>query len=73
MKDKSLALAVLAGTIGFFYQLSEVLTRHTAWTEFSKPAGMGELLFAMVCGLSAIAAALGLNVSNLLRGFQHKE
>ena len=70
VKDRTLAGAALLGAIGFLYQLSEILMRHAEWSEFQRPAGVGEILFALVCGLTALGAALGLNIESLLKGFQ---
>ena len=69
MKDRTLAVVVLGGTIAFLYQMSEVLKHHTCWCEMAQPAGVGEVVFALVCGLGAVGAALGLNVSNLIASF----
>lgn len=67
--DRTLAILCLAFSTAFFYQLSEVLSKHACWCDFAKPAGFGEILFALVCGLVAIGTALGLDVPRLLKGF----
>lgn len=69
MKDRTLAFACLSFSIAFIYQLSEILKRHSSWAEFRVPAGVGEILFALVCGLLALATALGLDVQSLVKGF----
>jgi len=69
--DRTIATAMLVGIIGFLYQLSEILTRHSDWLEMRSTVAVGEILFALVCGLGAFAAALGLNVESLLKGFRH--
>ncbi len=71
--DRTLATCVLAGLIGFGYQLSEVLKHHTSWDQMTEPVGVGELVFCLVCGLIAVGAAGGLNVGSLLRGFKAPE
>lgn len=70
VKDRTLVTVVLMGSIGFLYQLSEILLRHQDWMHFRTPAGVGEVLFALVCGLGAVAAALGLDIQSLIRGFR---
>lgn len=69
MKDRTLATACLAFSIAFIYQLSEILKRHSEWSEFRVPAGVGEILFALVCGLMALATALGMDLDSLIKGF----
>lgn len=71
-KARSFALALLMGLAGFTYQMQDILRQHTehSWEWYGSPAGFGEVLFALFCGLSAILAALGLNVQRLLRSFQ---
>lgn len=71
--NRTLFVVALAGAIGFLYQLSEILLKHTAWLELKQPAGVGEILFAVVCGLLAVAAAMGLDMPALIRGFTNKE
>jgi hypothetical protein len=71
--DRSLATTVLVGTMGFLYQMSEILKAHACWCDFKQPPAMGEVAFAIVCGLAAVAASLGLNIGSLLRGFQRPE
>jgi hypothetical protein len=73
VKDRTLVTVVLMGSIGFLYQLSEILLRHQDWMHFRTPAGVGEVLFALVCGLGAVAAAIGLDVQSLLRGFKRTD
>ena len=70
VKDRTLGTVVLLGSMGFLYQLSEILLRHQDWMHFKTPAGVGEVIFALVCGLGAVAAALGLDMPSLLKGFQ---
>lgn len=70
VKDRTIATVVLMGAIGFLYQLSEILLRQHDWVHFKTPAGVGEVIFALVCGLGAIAAAIGLDIQSLLRGFK---
>jgi hypothetical protein len=69
-KDRAFALGVFAGTAGFLYQLQEMLKHHTAWADFKTPAGTGEVVFCLLCGLLAVGTALGVNVANLIQGFK---
>lgn len=71
-KDRTFATLLLLGLIGFLYQLSEILLRHQDWMHFKTPAGVGEIIFALVCGLAAVAAALGLDLQSLVRGFSKR-
>lgn len=68
--DRSLATGSLVFSIAFLYQMTEVLKKHTCWCDFTQPAGVGEITFAFVCGLAAIACALGLDVQSLIKGFK---
>lgn len=69
VKDRALATVFLTGSIGFLGSLAHTLTKHSQWTDFQQPQGAGELVFCLVCGLVAISAALGLDVSRLVKGF----
>lgn len=64
-KDQKLSLVCLGGTVVFLYQLAEILSQHTTWAEFQTPAGVGELVLCVAAGLAAVAAALGINMSNV--------
>lgn len=68
--NRTAAAAVLLGSIGFLYQLSVILARATSWAHFREPAGAGEVIFAIVCGLVAVAGALGLDVQGLIKSFK---
>lgn len=68
--NRTLFVVALTGLIGFLYQLSEILLKHADWLELKQPAGVGEILFAVVCGLTAIAAAIGLDIPALVKGFK---
>lgn len=72
VKDRTLAVAFLSFSIAFLYQLSEILKRHSAWAQLQAPAGVGEILFALVCGLLAIGTALGLDLQSLAKGFSER-
>lgn len=50
----------------FFYFGGEMLSNHTDWAEFKTPAGVGEIfgLFASVLGV--VAAALKIDLPNLM-------
>lgn len=53
---------LLLGATAFLYQMSEVLTKHTSWADFSTPPGVGEICLAVVYALVAILGALGITV-----------
>lgn len=72
-KDRGLALVVLAGLTGVLYQLQEILQQHSTWTDFRTPAGVGEIIFAVFCGLVAVGAALGIDLPSLAQSFRKKE
>lgn len=68
-KDRSLAAGALIFLIAFCWQMQEILGQHSTWTDFQTPAGVGDIARALVFALIAVAASLGLDVSNLIRGF----
>lgn len=68
--DRGLAITALCFFIAFLWQMVEVLTKHTCWCDFAQPPGVGEILGALVYGLVAIAASMGLNVDSLIKGFK---
>ncbi len=37
----------VAGLASFFYFGSDVLSKHTAWTEFQTPAGVGDICLVL--------------------------
>ena len=54
----------------FFYFGGEMLASHTDWAEFKTPAGVGEIfgLFASVLGVAAAALKIDLpNLINMLK------
>lgn len=73
LKDRALATSSLVFSLAFLYQLSEILRRHSQWAELKVPAGVGEILFAVVCGLAAVATAWGIDIDSLIKGFKSKE
>jgi hypothetical protein len=68
MKDRSLAAVVLVFLIAFLWQLAEVFSKHACYCDFLTPVATADVIRALVFGLGAIAAALGVNVSNLVQG-----
>lgn len=68
-KHRTLATAVLVGVIGFLYPLMQVFLELKSWEgAWEQPALAGKLIWCLICGLMAMAAAMGLNIGNLLRG-----
>ena len=65
---QKIALTVfLAGLASFFYFGSGILSKHTAWTDFQTPAGVGEIFGLGFSVVVTIAGALGINVIDLVR------
>jgi len=65
---QKVALTVfLAGLAAFFYFGSGILAKHTAWTDFQSPAGVGEIFGLGFSVVVTIGGALGINVIDLLR------
>ena len=64
--QKVYVTAFLVGLAALFYQLSEILMRHSVWTEFRDPAGVGELLAAGGYAILAVAGALGIDLKKIL-------
>lgn len=65
MKDNILAACVVFGLTGFFYPIYSRLGQMQAWEPFS-PADAQALILALLCGIGAVGAALGVNVKDLL-------
>ena len=65
---KSLFAVVLVGLIGFLYPMYQLLIKIEDWSIFITPPGIGEVTFAVICGLTAVAAALGVDLKQIIRG-----
>jgi len=61
--------ALLIGGTSFFYFGAEILARHTSWTDFQTPAGVGEVFGMLASTLAAVTGALGLNTTVIGRLF----
>jgi hypothetical protein len=68
--DRTAFVVTLTGLTAFVYQLASVLHEHSVWQDFQGPAGVGELLMAIVYGLVAVGGALGLNLQRFVKGLQ---
>jgi hypothetical protein len=68
--DRTAFVVTLTGVTAFLYQLATILQAHQQWHELQGPAGVGELLMAMVYGLVAVGGALGLNLQRFVKGLQ---
>lgn len=64
----SIPLFVIA-MVAFFYFGSEMLKNHTNWNDFQTPAGVGEIFYLFASVFASIGAALGIDVSSLVRKF----
>lgn len=56
----------LIGAGVFFYQGGEMLATHTAWSDFRTPAGVGEVFTLLGAVVVAVAAALKIDLPNLI-------
>jgi hypothetical protein len=66
--QQKIALTVFfVGMSAFFYFGKEMLTNHTAWTDFQTPAGVGEIFGLFFSVVVAIGGALGVNVFDIIR------
>lgn len=54
---------LMLGATAFLYQMSEVLSKHSAWAEFATPPAVGEIALAVVYALVAVLGALGIRVA----------
>lgn len=63
----TLAGVVLIGVTVFLYQVAQVIQKIQSWEVLWNPPTVGELLMAVVFGLMAVGAALGLDVPILVR------
>jgi hypothetical protein len=72
-KDRILVVAFFAFALTFGWQMKEILSNHACWCDFKTPPGVGEVVGAITTAFGAMAAALGINVSNLVSGFMSKK
>ena len=56
----------VAAAAAFFYFGGEMLTHHSSWSEFSTPAGAGEIFTVLASVLGVVAAALKIDLANLI-------
>lgn len=66
MKDSVLTTVVVFGLMGFLLPIYNRLGQMAAWEQFS-PADAQALTLAMLSGVAAIGAALGINIRDLLK------
>lgn len=60
-------LLLLVAAAVFFYQGGEMLASHSDWGEFKTPAGVGEIFTLLAAVIGALAAALKIDLPNLMR------
>lgn len=65
LKDNLLATAVVFGLVGFLYPIYSRLGQMQAWGQFT-PADAQALTLALLCGVGAVGAALGINIGGLV-------
>ena len=70
MQQRSLAVVVLVGLVGFLYPLVDVLSKIQDWSVIWDPPNVSQLVFCAVCGLVAVGGALGLDIPALVQGFK---
>jgi len=66
--QRTLASIVLVGVTVFLYQAAQVLEKIQSWEVMWNPPTVGQLLMAVVFGLGAVAAAMGLDLPVLAKG-----
>lgn len=59
----------ICGLAAFFYYGKEILLKHTAWTDFQTPAGVGDIFGLFFSVTLAIGGALGINIFSIVRNF----
>ena len=62
-----LLTAVIVGLIAFLWPLSQLIASLNNWTEWSQPAVSAKLIQCVIPALLAIGAALGLDLTQVLR------
>ncbi len=70
--QKVSGIVFIAGLFTFFYFGSEMLAKHTAWTDFKTPVGVGDIFGLFASVTASIGGALGVNVSKMLNYFGSK-
>lgn len=60
--------AFLAAAVAFFYFGGEMLARHTSWSDFATPPGVGEIFGLLASVGVVVAAALKIDLG-LVREF----
>lgn len=69
MRHRVLAIVVLGGLITFLSQIIPVISKIQSWEVIWNPPNVAQILTALVAALTAIAASLGLNLGELIKGF----
>lgn len=69
MKQKVFGTAMLVGVIVFLWYASSVLADLNSWNAWDQPAEFAKMVKALVFGLMAFAAAIGVDVRELLGQF----
>lgn len=64
-------LLLLVALAVFFYQGGEMLAEHSDWSDFKTPAGVGEVFTLLAAVVGAVAAALKIDLPNLLRAMRN--
>lgn len=64
----TLAGVVLVGSIVFLYKIAELIGKIQSWEVLWNPPTVSEMLMAVVFGLMAVAAGVGLDLPALLKG-----
>ncbi len=70
-KQKFWLTVLLVALAAFFYSGIEILAKHSDWSEFRTPVGTSDLFRIGFAVVSAVTAALNIDISkilNLLKG-----
>ena len=62
-----LLTALIVGLVAFLWPLSQLIASLNNWTEWSQPAVSAKLIQCVIPALVAIGAALGLDLTQVLK------
>lgn len=71
-KENRTIVVLLLGLAGFLYQMQDLLRHHTgnSMDYYATPPGVGDITLALLSGVVAMLAALGVNLDTLLSLFK---
>lgn len=65
---RTLATVMIAGLIGFLWPMYTFINKIQTFEVMWDPPGVAQLIFAIMCGLAAVAAALKLDLPEVVAG-----